>query len=291
MKLLNIVNRTSAPAPWAEGDNIPWNDPEFSQRMLKEHLSQEHGAASRRAEKIGMHVDWIHHHLLLERPAKVLDLACGPGLYTQRLAKLGHECVGIDFAPASTEYAKGRAHEDNHDCTYLCADIRQAEYGSGFDLAMLIFGQFNVFRPTEAEAILKKARHALAGNGLLLLEPQTLESIRSRGQAPRTWSSAQTGLFSERPYICLEEKYWDAASRTTTERFYIVDADTGSVARHALTNQAYTTEEFESALAKCGFTGVEFFPSLGDTNAKDEHLIAIVARKGEADGPEQDRCR
>ena len=45
----------------------------------------------------------------LERGARVLDLGCGPGLYTTRLAKLGHTCVGIDFSPASIAYAKAEA--------------------------------------------------------------------------------------------------------------------------------------------------------------------------------------
>ena len=49
MKLSDITSRTSAPVPWSEGDNIPWDDPDFSERMLKEHLSQEHDLASRRA--------------------------------------------------------------------------------------------------------------------------------------------------------------------------------------------------------------------------------------------------
>ena len=42
MNLLDIVNRTPAPIPWDEGDNIPWDDPDFSKRMLAEHLSQSH---------------------------------------------------------------------------------------------------------------------------------------------------------------------------------------------------------------------------------------------------------
>ncbi|MCP4589836.1 MAG: hypothetical protein GY842_03755 [bacterium] len=33
--------RTLCPAPWSEGDNITWNDPEFSERMLIEHLTQD----------------------------------------------------------------------------------------------------------------------------------------------------------------------------------------------------------------------------------------------------------
>jgi hypothetical protein len=48
MKLVDIVQR-AVPAPWSEGDSIPWNDREFSQAMLKEHLAQEHDAASYQA--------------------------------------------------------------------------------------------------------------------------------------------------------------------------------------------------------------------------------------------------
>jgi hypothetical protein len=80
MNLLDMIERTAIPAPWSEGEKIPWDEPGFSERMLKEHLSQEHDAASRRTEHIDAHVDWIHRELLGERPARVLDLGCGPGL-------------------------------------------------------------------------------------------------------------------------------------------------------------------------------------------------------------------
>ena len=46
--------------PWAGGGKIPWHDPAFSGRMLREHLSQEHDRASRRFEAIEKHVSWIH---------------------------------------------------------------------------------------------------------------------------------------------------------------------------------------------------------------------------------------
>lgn len=41
-----MINRTKIPEPWSEGEKIPWNEPAFSERMLKEHLSQNHDAAS-----------------------------------------------------------------------------------------------------------------------------------------------------------------------------------------------------------------------------------------------------
>ena len=106
MNLLDVIHRTSAPEPWAEGDKIPWHDPAFSRRMLREHLSQAHDAASRRAIIIDEHVDWIQREVLLNRSSRVLDLGCGPGLYSSRLAQRGHTCMGIDFGPASIEYAR-----------------------------------------------------------------------------------------------------------------------------------------------------------------------------------------
>jgi len=75
MNLLEIVRRPQPPEPWAEGEKIPWNDPEFSKRMLREHLSQAHDHASRRLGIIDAHVGWIHSALLGGRPSRVLDLA------------------------------------------------------------------------------------------------------------------------------------------------------------------------------------------------------------------------
>ncbi|MBA7683397.1 hypothetical protein ES703_91761 [subsurface metagenome] len=59
MKLPDLIRRTIPSAPWSEGEKIPWHEPAFSQRMLKEHLSQDHDAASRRSDKIDKQVQWI----------------------------------------------------------------------------------------------------------------------------------------------------------------------------------------------------------------------------------------
>ena len=45
--LWRLYNRPNQPTPWAYGGNLPWDDPAFSERMLREHLDQTHGAASR----------------------------------------------------------------------------------------------------------------------------------------------------------------------------------------------------------------------------------------------------
>ncbi|MBP0650213.1 methyltransferase domain-containing protein, partial [Mycobacterium tuberculosis] len=91
---------------------IPWQDADFSRRMLAEHLSQAHDWASRRSDVIARQVDYLDR-LLPQKGGCVLDLGCGPGFYTHRLAARGHHCVGIDFGPAAIDYAVAHAVEDD----------------------------------------------------------------------------------------------------------------------------------------------------------------------------------
>ena len=115
-------------ALWNGNYKIPWNEPAFSRRMLAEHLSQEHDLASRRTEWIERQVDWIHNVLLKGRPARLLDLGCGPGFYSHRLTQFGHLVHGIDFGPTSIEYAN-RHNPDPSRCTFVQDDIRTADFG------------------------------------------------------------------------------------------------------------------------------------------------------------------
>lgn len=279
MNLLEIVTRTPAPESWAEGEKIPWDDPSFSTRMLAEHLSQAHDAASRRAETIDAQVDWIERVALDGRRSRILDLGCGPGLYTSRLAGRGHTCVGIDFSPASIEHATETATSAGLDCVYRLGDIRETEFSSGFDLVMLIFGEFNVFRPSDAQSILAKARQALAAGGRLLLEVHTVAAVQRIGTAVPAWRSSELGLFSDRPHLRLSEAFWDDSQQVATERYFIVDAETGAVTRYAQSIQSYSDADYLALLAAAGFTLDGLFPSLtGVDDGGDFYaLLAVVA--------------
>jgi len=280
MNLVDLVNRTSVPEPWSEGEKIPWNDPAFSARMLHEHLSQDHDMASRRSVNIDAHVSWIHRHILDGKPARVLDLGCGPGFYAQRLAQLGHTCVGVDFSPASIVYAKAQSEGAGLPLTYIEGDVRVVEYGSGYDLVMFIFGEFNVFKASDARSILQKAYQALNPGGWLLLEPHTFAAVESLGKVANSWYTAVSGLFSERPHVCLTESFWDAECALATERHFIVDAATGAVTRYTSSMQAYTDEQYRALLETCGYRDVRFYPSLkGEVDESTNWLCAVVAQK------------
>lgn len=264
MNLMDIVQRSAAPGPWAEGDNIPWNEPGFSQRMLQEHLTQDHDHASRRLETIDRQVEWIAREALGPPPASLLDLGCGPGLYLQRFAARGYTCAGIDFSPASVAYARRQAEQAGLSIQYQEADLRSASFGpdASFDCVMLIFGELNVFRPSDAQTILRKAWAALKPGGRLLLEPATETEVRRFSQEPAEWWASRRGLFGDRPHVMLSEAFWDEAARVATTRFYRIDAETGQVTRYASSQQAYSREDYTALLESCGFHSPRFTPGL-----------------------------
>lgn len=276
MKISDLVRRDLQPKPWAEGEKIPWNDPEFSRRMLKEHLSQKHDAASRRTSIVKKHVEWIHTFILDREPSRILDLGCGPGLYTALLSRLGHICHGIDFGPASIKYAEKLAPEK---CTYTLGDIRNTGFGSGYDLVMLIFGEFNVFKPEDARMILKKAYKALNPDGKILLEPQIFDAVYATGNQPGTWYSAESELFADDPHLCLMESFWDEELSVATERFFILDVTTNEVARYASSTQAYTDEELIGMLTEVGFQRPKIYPSLTGKEDDQSELQVLVGVK------------
>ena len=99
--LWRIYRRSQPAVPWRDGVNLPWDDPLFSERMLREHLDQSHGAASRQQPELLRQVDWLWEHLDLQPGCRILDITCGPGLYAVELARRGARITGIDFSPAS----------------------------------------------------------------------------------------------------------------------------------------------------------------------------------------------
>jgi len=204
---------------WDGAYKIPWDDLDFSRRMLAEHLSQEHDLASRKQQMIRTQVRWIHEHICNNTPARLLDIGCGPGLYIEQLAALDYDCCGIDFSPASIEYAKSHLGDK---AKLIQDDIRSVEFGSTYDLAMMVFGEFNVFSPNECRKILKKTFEALSPGGILLLEAHTFEAVERIGRAPNSWYKSGPGLlglFSDDPHICLMKTTGSTSSRQPCSNF------------------------------------------------------------------------
>jgi ubiquinone/menaquinone biosynthesis C-methylase UbiE len=265
------------PAPpaeslWQGAHKIPWDDPQFSKRMLREHLTQDHGMASRKSGAIAEQAAWIAGRLLGGGPRKLLDLGCGPGLYAPHLTAVGHIYQGIDFGPASIEYAE-RNFSQKGQCEFTLGDVRQADFGQGHDLVMMLFGEINVFSPGECAHILGKAHTALKPGGRLFLEAHTFDAVREIGHGS-SWYKSSGGLFSDAPHVCLTENHWYESQAVALQMFHVVDLESCKLQTYRSANQAYDQDEYQSMLRKAGFSQVEFHQ---DWPAHNDALLAVSA--------------
>lgn len=264
----------SAESLWAGSHKIPWNDPAFSARILREHLSQDHHLASRKANIIDAQAAWIRIHCLGSGDA-ILDLGCGPGLYCEPVSGEDHTYLGIDFGPASIQHAKAQYGVPGR-CVFRLGDVTKADYAGPHDLVMMLYGELNVFSPKDCRLILAKAHSALVPGGRLLVEFQNPDVVRGVGEAPNTWTRCDAGgLFSDNPYVCLTENHWFETEQVALQCFYIMEAD-GTARTYRSTTRAWSQAEMEALLKEAGFVQVT---QKSDWPVQDDSLLLMSATK------------
>jgi len=283
--LWQIYDRPQPAIPWRDAGNLPWSDPDFSERMLKEHLDQSHGAASRQQVEIDRQVDVMWRWLDLRPGARVLDVTCGPGLYAVRLAQRGCIVHGIDFSPASIRYARELAAREGvaDRCQFTQADVREAlpgEASAGYDAALFIYGQLAVFTREEAGALLGGCAQALRPGGRLLIELLNFERLDRRPHNS-WWYTDRGGLWGNFPYLHLGERDWDDEQHTATERFFIINLETGEMHTYGLVDQGYSSVEVAEMCRAAGFAQVTVYPAWGGVELYDAaEWVAYVAERG-----------
>jgi SAM-dependent methyltransferase len=259
--LWRIYRRPDA-ALWQDGGSLPWNDPAFSARMLREHLDESHGAASRQAAERAAQLDWLWARLALAPGRRLLDLTCGPGLYAVPLAQRGVGVTGVDFSPASIAHARQLAEAEGvaGQCVFVEADVRDFEpEAAAYDAALFLYGQLAVFPREQAAALLAKAARALRPGGRLVVE--LLDPAQIDRKDSTWWFADDKGLWGERPFLHLGERRWEAAERASVERFTTLDLTTGALSEIVLCDQSYEVAEMTALLRAAGFAAVEVYPA------------------------------
>lgn len=279
--LWRIYNRPERPKPWDQGGNLPWNDPAFSGRMLREHLDDSHGAASRAAKERALQMDWLWKNLALEPDADVLDVTCGPGLYAVELARRGAQVEGVDFGPAAVAYARDLARAEGvaPRCNFVEADVRGHDFGrERFDVALFLYGQLAVFPRHEARQLLATVAAALRPGGRLCVE--LLDQERVDRQESTWWFTGEAGLWGDAPFLSLGERFWYEEEKLSCERYYTLHLETGEVDEILLCDQTYAVEEMVDMMRSAGFSAVDVYRAWDGLDLYDaEEWIVYLAQK------------
>lgn len=282
--LWRVYRRPHHPKPWQQGGNLPWNDLAFSERMLREHLDQAHGAASRVDEERQLQLAWMWEKLGLQPGMRVGDLTCGPGLYTVELAKRGCDVTGVDFGPAAVAYARDLAQQagvSDH-CTIIEQDVREVALPpASLDAVLFIYGQLAVFKKTETAQLLAKVATALKPGGRLVVE--LLNQDRVDKTSSNWWFTDNSGLWGDGPFLHLGERFWDDADQLSYERFYVLHLETGQYNEVHLCDQTYATATMQAMMQRAGFGQVDVYPRWDGLPLYDnDEWVVYIAHKSTA---------
>jgi len=100
-----------------------------------------------------------------------LDVGCGSGIWSVRLAQRGWDVTGIDIVPRALRRARERSRQAGADLLLFEADVtalRVADVGEGFDL-ILDFGTVHGLRPTQRIAAGRELSAVAAPGATLLM--------------------------------------------------------------------------------------------------------------------------
>jgi 2-polyprenyl-3-methyl-5-hydroxy-6-metoxy-1,4-benzoquinol methylase len=247
-----------------------WEDEYISQYLLEAHLSPETDSASRKKSTIIKTIDWIET-VLKKRNATILDLGCGPGLYCEVLAERGHAVTGIDFSKRSIEYAQKEAKEKALDIEYIhknYLDDPPEAFQNKFDLAMMIFCDFDVLVPDERAVLLKNVFQVLKPGGLFIFDTLNAKAPEKMNIPGRSWELENTGFWKIEPYLALAETFhYPEAMSILQQHIVIFESDQPSKSDqfsksdqyciYRFWTHYYRSETLIPILSACGFSGIE----------------------------------
>lgn len=105
----------------------------------------------------------------------VLDIGCGTGEITTRLAMSGYEVQGIDLSEEMLMMARDKAEKLGLSIPFFQQDMRELEGFSNIDAALIFCDSLNYLRTTEdVGTAFKRTASALKENGLLLFDVHSL---------------------------------------------------------------------------------------------------------------------
>jgi SAM-dependent methyltransferase len=174
----------------------------------------------------------------------VVDLACGEGIYTRKLRRLGADrVVGVDISTEMIALARQSEIAEPIGVAYVVADVATVEVGDPFDVAFCSY-LFNYARSrTELRALLENVARLLRPGGVVVGCNDYPDNPPLHYERYLPYGFAKRG--SPEP----------TEGSTITYRFFNPDGTVFELDNYFLPSEAYLSE-FEAA----GFEGFSWVP-------------------------------
>ncbi|ULQ58812.1 methyltransferase domain-containing protein [Brucepastera parasyntrophica] len=254
-----------------------WTDPYISKNLLESHLDDTSDGASRNSETRKKTIEWINSRIA--PGSTILDLGCGPGLYANDLAGLGHHVTGIDVNRESIQYAQ--KHQGPESLTeYRYGNYLEETIAGTYAAVIMIYCDFGALIPQEQKTVLRKIRDVLTDGGVFIFDVFG-KGLRDIKKETESWEISDGGDFwSASPHFIMEEvRFFDEANAIGT-RYFIANQESGKVKEYILWDQYYEESDITAFMKENGFSVKTVEKDLiTSSNFTSEDVMFIIAEK------------
>jgi len=255
MELRTLIDYVKKPALYEKGTAVMWTDPYISEQLLQVHLNPDIDLASRKPATIEKTVEWILSQVK-GAELNVLDLGCGPGLYTEKLARAGHNVTGVDFSTRSIEYAKQSAKSKGLAINYLRQDYLKLDVPpASFDLVTLIYTDLGVLIPEERDKLLENVMTTLKPGGIFIFDVLNDTDLEEK-VSPKSWEASRGGFWRKGPYVALSESLLYKNKKIMLSQHIVQDETSTEVYR--FWTQFFSDKDLKNILQESGFRNHTF---------------------------------
>ncbi|WP_087971736.1 class I SAM-dependent DNA methyltransferase [Oceanobacillus rekensis] len=109
---------------------------------------------------------------------KIVDLGCGTGEITSRLADMGYQMTGVDYSADMLTYAEHKASKNNHSIQWLHQDLITLEGLSEYDAAISYCDVINyITSPDDLKKTFENVATSLKAGGLFIFDVHSLYQV------------------------------------------------------------------------------------------------------------------
>lgn len=257
MKLNNIISISSRPPLYEKGTSFMWTDEHISAQILKIHLDPDIDLGSRKQSTILRTARWI----LDQKPGKdhlnILDLGCGPGLYTEIFAEEGHHASGVDISESSIAYARQSAREKRLDIEYIHASYLDFEPEAGkYDMVIMIYTDLGVLNPEERDELLTKVERALGPDGMFIFDVLHDNDLEQK-LSPKSWEAVEAGFWKKTPYLALSESTLYKDEKVILYQHHIIDTDQ-NIETYRFWTHFFNRDDIKVIMERKGFGNIRY---------------------------------
>jgi len=207
------------------------------------------------------------------KPAKLLSISCGSGLFEHILAEKGTAVTAIETIHSLLESANRRRRTQLMTINYFnMTNLEMGRFlGKGFYNIVTILNDRIMFTsdPILMDKLFYDCKQLLAKNGKFIISLPNFEKYKSNIFELPVKESIRVKLFSKVITNMSGEKYLEQDLETGNGRFLPVTRDAKIF--------PLTREKIQECAKKAGFSKVEFKSSFVDTDNNSDSIIAIIS--------------